>query len=82
MWPINNELTELVRLKKPRTRASFQPKHVQQVAGAGRRGCQRTDALVGKASEQFKFRQMVSVVSMAIGLLMLAIYLSFGSMEE
>ena len=72
--PINNELTELGdTLKKSRTYVhSFSRNTFQQVATPGEQAVQRTDALVKKASEEFKYRQFGLAVSIAvIGLLMM-----------
>jgi predicted CXXCH cytochrome family protein len=83
--PINNQLTELGdALKKSRTYVhSFSRNTFQQVAAPGEEAVKRTDALVNKASEEFKFRQIGLVVSIGfIGLLMLAIYLKLRQMEK
>ncbi|MGE5212464.1 MAG: hypothetical protein ACM3NN_02095 [Nitrospirota bacterium] len=83
--PINNELTELTdALKKSRTYVhSFSRNTFQQVAAPGEEAVKRTDALVNKASEEFKFRQIGLIVSIGfIGLLMLAIYLKLRQMEK
>ena len=85
MEPINNQLTELGdALKKSRTYVhSFSRNTFQQVAAPGEEAVKRTDALVNKASEEFKYRQIGLVVSIAfIGLLMLAIYLKLRQMEK
>ena len=83
--PINNQLTELGdALKKSRTYVhSFNRNTFQQVAAPGEEAVKRTDALVNKASEEFKFRQIGLVVSIGfIGLLMLAIYLKLRQMRK
>ena len=85
MEPINNQLTELGdALKKSRTYVhSFSRNTFQQVAAPGEEAVKRTDALVNKASEEFKYRQIGLVVSIGfIGLLMLAIYLKLRQMEK
>jgi hypothetical protein len=83
--PINNELTELGdTLKKSRTYVhSFSRNTFQQVAASGEQAVQRTDALVKKASEEFKYRQIGLAVSIGlIGLLMLTIYLKLRQLEK
>jgi predicted CXXCH cytochrome family protein len=83
--PINNELTELGdTLKKSRTYVhSFSRNTFQQVATPGEQAVQRTDALVKKASEEYKYRQIGLAVSIGlIGLLMLAIYLKLRQLEK
>jgi ElaB/YqjD/DUF883 family membrane-anchored ribosome-binding protein len=83
--PINNELTEVGdALKKSRTYVhSFSRNTFQQVAAPGEQAVQRTDALVKKAGEEFKYRQVGLAVSIGlIGLLMLAIYLKLRQMEK
>ena len=83
--PINNQLTELGdALKKSRTYVhSFSRNTFQQVAAPGEEAVKRTDALVNKATEEFKYRQIGLVVSIGfIGLLMLAIYLKLRQMEK
>jgi len=83
--PINNQLTELGdALKKSRTYVhSFSRNTFQQVAAPGEEAVKRTDALVSKANEEFKYRQIGLVVSIAfIGLLMLAIYFKLRQMEK
>ena len=85
MEPINNQLTELGdALKKSRTYVhSFSRNTFQQTAAPGEEAVKRTDALVNKASEEFKYRQIGLIVSIAfIGLLMLAIYLKLRQMEK
>ena len=85
MEPINNQLTELGdTLKKSRTYVhSFSRNTFQQVAAPGEEAVKRTDALVDKATEEFKYRQIGLVVSIGfIGLLMLAIYLKLRQMEK
>jgi hypothetical protein len=62
---------------------SFSRNTFQQVAAPGEEAVKRTDALVNKASEEFKFRQVGLIVSIGfIGLLMLAIYLKLRQMEK
>jgi hypothetical protein len=83
--PINNELTELGdALKKSRTYVhSFSRNTFQQAAAPGEEAAKRTDALVNKASEEYKYRQIGLAVSIAlIGLLMLAIYLKLRQLEK
>ena len=83
--PINNQLTELGdALKKSRTYVhSFSRNTFQQVAAPGEEAVKQTDALVNKAGEEFKFRQIGLVVSISfIGLLMLAMYLKLRQMEK
>jgi tetrahydromethanopterin S-methyltransferase subunit B len=83
--PINNQLTELGdALKKSRTYVhSFSRNTFQQAAAPGEEAVKRTDALVNKATEEFKYRQIGLVVSIGfIGLLMLAIYLKLRQMEK
>jgi hypothetical protein len=53
------------------------------VAAPGEQAVQRTDALVNKASEEYKYRQIGLAASIAvIGLLMLAIYLKLRQLEK
>jgi predicted CXXCH cytochrome family protein len=83
--PINNDLTELGdALKKSRTYVhSFSQNTFQQVALPGEEAAKRTDALVSKAYEEYKYRQLGLGVSIAvIGLLMLAIYLKLRQLEK
>lgn len=83
--PINNQLTELGdALKKSRTYVhSFSRNTFQQVAAPGQEAVKRTDALVNKATEEFKYRQIGLAVSIGfIGLLMIAIYLKLRQMEK
>jgi ElaB/YqjD/DUF883 family membrane-anchored ribosome-binding protein len=83
--PISNELTELTdTLKKSRTYVhSFSQNTFQQVAAPGEQAVQRTDVLVNKASEEYKYRQIGLAVSIGfIGLLMLAIYLKLKQLEK
>jgi hypothetical protein len=83
--PINNELTELNdALKKSRTYVhSFSQNTFQQVAMPGEEAAKRTDALISKAYEEYKYRQLGLAASIAvIGLLMLAIYLKLRQMEK
>ena len=83
--PINNQLTDLNdALKKSRTYVhSFSRNTFQQAAAPGEEAVKRTEALVNKATEEFKYRQIGLVVSIGfIGLLMLAIYLKLRQMEK
>ncbi len=83
--PINNELTELTdTLKKSRTYVhSFSQNSFQQIAAPGEQAIQRTDALVTKAHEEYKYRQIGLAVSIGlIGLLMLALYLKLRQLEK
>ena len=83
--PINTQLTELGdALKKSRTYVhSFSRNTFQQAAAPGQEAVKRTDALVNKATEEFKYRQIGLAVSIAfIGLLMLATYLKLRQMEK
>jgi hypothetical protein len=83
--PINNELTELTdTLKKSRTYVhSFSQNTLRQVAMPGEEAAKRTDALISKAYEEYKYRQLGLAASIAvIGLLMLAIYLKLRQMEK
>jgi predicted CXXCH cytochrome family protein len=83
--PITNQLTELTdTLKKSRTYVhSFSQNTFQQVAMPGEEAAKRTDALVNKAHEEYKYRQIGLAVSIGlIGLLMLAIYLKLRQMEK
>jgi predicted CXXCH cytochrome family protein len=83
--PINNQLTDLNdALKKSRTYVhSFSRNTFQQTAAPGEEAVKRTEALVNKATEEFKYRQIGLVVSIGfIGLLMLAIYLKLRQMEK
>jgi predicted CXXCH cytochrome family protein len=83
--PISNELTELGdALKKSRTYVhSFSQNSFQQIAASGEQAVQRTDALVRKAQEEYKYRQIGLAVSIGlIGLLMLAVYLKLRQLEK
>jgi hypothetical protein len=83
--PISNELTELGdALKKSRTYVhSFSRNTFQQTAAPGEEAVKRADALVNKATKEFKYRQIGLAVSIAfIGLLMLAIYLKLKQLEK
>ena len=85
MEPIGNELTELTdALKKSRTYVhSFSQNSFQQVAAPGEQAVQQTESLVGKAHEEYKYRQIGLAVSIGlIGLLMLTIYLKLRQMEK
>ena len=82
--PINNQLTELTdSLKKSRTYIhSFSRSTFQQVASVGQQAAKRSEDLVKKAREEYKFRQRGLLLSIAfIGLLMLAIYMKLRQME-
>jgi hypothetical protein len=62
---------------------SFSQNTFQQVAAPGEQAVQRTDVLVNKASEEYKYRQIGLAVSIGfIGLLMLAIYLKLKQLEK
>ena len=53
------------------------------MAAPGEEAVKRSDALVNKASEEFKFRQIGLIVSIGlIGLLMIAIYLKLRQLEK
>ena len=83
--PINNQLTELGdALKKSRTYVhSFSRNTFQQTAAPGEEAVKHTEALVNKATEEIKYRQIGLVVSIGfIGLLMVAIYLKLRQMEK
>jgi hypothetical protein len=83
--PISNQLTELGdALKKSRTYVhSFSQNTFQQVAMPGEEAAKRTDALVNKAREEYKYRQIGLAVSIAfIGLLMLTVYLKLRQLEK
>ena len=83
--PINNQLTDLGdALKKSRTYVhSFSQNSFEQVAAPGEEAVKRTDALVVKATGEFKYRQIGLAVSIAfIGLLMVAIYFKLRQMEK
>jgi predicted CXXCH cytochrome family protein len=83
--PINNELTEIGdTLKKSRTYVhSFSRNTFQQVAAPGEEAVQRTGALVDKAREEYKYRQLGLAASIAvIGLLMLLVYLKLRQLEK
>jgi len=83
--PISNELTELGdALKKSRTYVhSFSRNTFQQAAAPGEEAVKRADALVNKATEEFKYRQIGLAVSIGfIGLLMLVIYLKLKQLEK
>ena len=85
MEPINNQLTDLNdALKKSRTYVhSFSRNTFQQAAAPGEEAVKQTDALVNKAHEEFKYRQIGLAVSIGfIGLLMLAIYLKLKQLEK
>jgi predicted CXXCH cytochrome family protein len=83
--PINNDVTELGdTLKKSRTYVhSFSRNTFQQVAMPGEQAVQRADVFIGKAHEEYKYRQIGLAVSIGlIGLLMLAIYLKLRQLEK
>ena len=83
--PINNQLTDLGdALKKSRTYIhSFSRNSFQQVAAPGKEAVKRADALVNKAADEFKYRQIGLAVSIGlIGLLMVAIYFKLRQMEK
>ena len=83
--PINNQLTELGdALKKSRTYVhSFSRNTFQQAVAPGEEAVKHGDALVNKATAEFKYRQIGLVVSIGfIGLLMLAIYFKLRQMEK
>jgi hypothetical protein len=83
--PISNELTELTdTLKKSRTYVhSFSQNSFHQIAAPGEQAIQRTDALVNKAHEEYKYRQIGLAVSIGlIGLLMVATYLKLRQLEK
>jgi len=71
-------------LKKSRTYVhSFSRSTFQQVAAPGEQAVQQTDALVKKAREEYKYRQIGLAVSIGlIGLLMIAIYLKLRQLEK
>jgi hypothetical protein len=53
------------------------------VAAPGEQAVQQTDALVNKAREEYKYRQIGLAVSIGlIGLLMLAVYLKLRQLEK
>jgi predicted CXXCH cytochrome family protein len=83
--PISNQLTELTdSLKKARAYVhSFSRNTFQQVTLPGEEAVQRTDVLINKAREEYKYRQVGLAVSIAlIGLLMLTIYLKLRQLEK
>lgn len=83
--PINNQLTELTdTLKKSRTYVhSFSRNSFQQVALPGEEAAKRAEALVGKARQEYKYRQFGLAASISmIGLLMVAIYLKLRQLEK
>jgi len=71
-------------LKKSRTYVhSFSRNTFQQVAAPGEAAVQQADALVTRAREEYKFRQIGLAVSIAlIGLLMLVLYLKLRQLEK
>jgi len=83
--PINNQLTELAdTLKKTRTYVhSFSRNTFQQVALPGEEAARQANALVNKAREDYKYRQIWLAASIAaIGLLMGALYLKLRQLEK
>jgi predicted CXXCH cytochrome family protein len=83
--PINNQLIEITDgLKKSRTYVhSFSRDTFQQVALPGEEAVKKSDVLVSKAREEYKYRQVGLAASIAvIGLLMLAIYLKLRQLER
>jgi hypothetical protein len=53
------------------------------VATPGEQAAQQTDALVNKAYQEYKYRQLGLAASIAvIGLLMLAVYLKLRQLEK
>jgi predicted CXXCH cytochrome family protein len=83
--PINNQLIEITDgLKKSRTYVhSFSRDTFQQVALPGEEAVKKSDVLVSKAREEYKYRQVGLAASIAvIGLLMLAIYLKLRQLEK
>jgi len=82
--PIDNQLNELTdALKKSRTYIhSFSHAPFQQAAAPGQEAAKQTGALVEKARQEYKYRQVGLAVSIAwIGLLMLAVYLKLRQLE-
>ena len=82
--PIDNQLNELTdALKKSRTYIhSFSHAPFQQAAAPGQEAAKQTRALVEKARQEYKYRQVGLAVSIAwIGLLMLAVYLKLRQLE-
>jgi hypothetical protein len=82
---ISNQLTDLTdALKKSRTYIhSFSRDTFQQVAAPGEEAAHRAGDLVGKAREEYKYRQMGLAVAISlIGLLMLTIYLKLRQLEK
>jgi hypothetical protein len=62
---------------------SFSRNTFQQVALPGEEAVKRTDVLINKAREEYKYRQVGLAVSIAlIGLLMLTIYLKLRQLEK
>ena len=83
--PIQNQLNELEdSLKKSRSNVhSFSRNTFQQAAAPGEEAVQKTDVLVEKAREEYKFRQVGLAASIAaIGLLMVTIYLKLRRLER
>jgi predicted CXXCH cytochrome family protein len=83
--PVSNQLTELTdSLKKSRAYVhSFSRNTFQQAALPGEEAVKRTDVLINKAREEYKYRQIGLAVSIAlIGLLMLTIYLKLRQLEK
>jgi cytochrome c1 len=82
---ISNQLTELGdTLKKSRTYVhSFSRNTFQQVAASGEDNVRQTDVLINKGRQEYKYRQIGLVISIAlIGILMLTIYLKLRQMEK
>lgn len=83
--PIDNQLNEMTdALKKSRTYVhSFSHAPFQQAAAPGQEAVKQTGALVEKARQEYKYRQVGLAVSIAwIGLLMLAVYLKLRQLEK
>ena len=82
---IDNQLNEMTdALKKSRTYIhSFSKSTFQQAAAPGQEAVKQTGALVEKARQEYKYRQVGLAVSIAwIGLLMLAVYLKLRQLER
>lgn len=83
--PISNQLTELSdTLKKSRTYVhSFSRNSFQQVAATGEQAIQKSEELTNNARQEYKFRQYGLAASIvAIGILMLTIYLKLRQLEK
>jgi hypothetical protein len=62
---------------------SFSRNSFQQVALPGEEAAKRVEALVGKARQEYRYRQFGLAASIAmIGLLMVAIYLKLRQLEK